>query len=233
MIGLTFNNKHSYKQFGLILNYKKISTPSKKKIKDTIPFMNGSYDFSTVGSNGDIIYSQRTIEVKFTILAENKTNLQQKFDIVKQWLLESGKSQLIFDDITDSYFIAEIEDGSNLDEINEVGEFTVIFVCEPFRTGKDFAGQELWDNLNFETDILQSTSFTISGSQTVSIHNGGRNIVPEVIVSTDMSCTLNGYTANFTTTKTKDYKFKFKNGINSIVINGTGNIEFRFRKEVL
>jgi predicted phage tail component-like protein len=233
MIGLTFNNKHNYNDFGLILNYKKISTPSKKKIKDAVPFMNGVYDFSTVGSNGDITYNQRTIEVKFSILGENKANLQQKFDVAKQWLLESGKSQLTFDDITDSYFIGEVEDGTSFDETNDLGQVTVIFVCEPFKIGKDLVGEELWDNLNFETDKLQNTSFTINGSQTVSIYNSGIAIVPELIVSADMSCTLNGYTASFTTTKSKDYKFKLKNGNNSITINGTGTIEFRFRKEVL
>ena len=34
MNGITFNNKHSFNDFNLILNSRKISTPSKKKIKE-------------------------------------------------------------------------------------------------------------------------------------------------------------------------------------------------------
>ena len=31
---------------------------AKKKIKETVPFMNGYYDFSTIGSNGEIMYEE-------------------------------------------------------------------------------------------------------------------------------------------------------------------------------
>jgi hypothetical protein len=45
--GITYNNKHSFNDLGLtVLNTRGIETPSKIKITETVPFMNGSYDFS-------------------------------------------------------------------------------------------------------------------------------------------------------------------------------------------
>ncbi len=56
MYGISFNDKHSYRDFDItILNTRVIETPSKIKIKETVPFMNGSYDFSNLygGVNGN------------------------------------------------------------------------------------------------------------------------------------------------------------------------------------
>ena len=47
MYGITYNDKHSFNDFNVtILNTIVIETTSKIKITETIPFMNGSYDFS-------------------------------------------------------------------------------------------------------------------------------------------------------------------------------------------
>ena len=54
--GVTFNGKHN-NELCIVMHSKSIQSPPKKKIKETVPFMNGSYDFSTVGSNGEIMFS--------------------------------------------------------------------------------------------------------------------------------------------------------------------------------
>lgn len=234
MVEIIFNDKKSFTDFGIIVESFSIQPPSKKKIKDQVPFMNGSYDFSTVATNGEPVYTQRIIKVRFNLKERSRTALYNKYSAVLTWLLESGQAQLIIDDMTDTYFIAEVETAPSFDFlIRRAGIMDVEFVAEPFKVGKNYVGQELWDNINLETDILQDTSFNINGSKTINIYNPGRAIVPEVIVTADMSCTLDGYTTNFTTNKKKDYRFKLKNGYNTINISGTGYIEFRFRKEVL
>ena len=68
MYGITYNNKHSFNDLGLtVLNTRVVETPSKIKITETIPFMNGSYDFSNLyGSN---CYTERKLEYEFLIKA--------------------------------------------------------------------------------------------------------------------------------------------------------------------
>ena len=73
--GVAFNSKHN-KDFNIAMERKSIQSPSKKKIKDSVPFMSGSYDFSTIGSNGEITYNEREIAVTFGLPANNKEQLQ-------------------------------------------------------------------------------------------------------------------------------------------------------------
>lgn len=230
-----FNGKKSYDDFQLGLESISIQPPSKKKIKESVPFMNGSYDFSTIGSSGEPVYSERSIKVKFNLFEKNRNFLYIKYSNVLEWLLDAGQAQLIFTDMPNYYYLAEVENAPSFEEvISRLGIMEIEFVAEPFKYGIDYEGDgKLWDTFCFDTDALQDSIFNVNGSITRTIINTGRVIIPQVIVSSNMSCTTNGYTANFTTIKDTDYKFKLQPGENNITISGTGNIEFRFRKEVL
>ena len=71
MYGITYNNKHSFNDLGLtVLNTRVIETPSKIKITETIPFMNGSYDFSNL--YGSASYSDRELNYSFLIDVESE-----------------------------------------------------------------------------------------------------------------------------------------------------------------
>ena len=103
MYGITYNNKHSFNDLGLtVLNTWVFETPSKIKITDTVPFMNGSYDFSNLyGSN---CYSERKLEYEFLIKARNSTELEFKRMQVDQWLLSSNSKTPLIDDNLPGYY---------------------------------------------------------------------------------------------------------------------------------
>ena len=233
MNGITFNDKHSFTDFGLIMNSKTISTPSKKKIKDSAPGMNSVYDFSTVASNGEITYNQRAIEVNFTLIGTSKYNLQSKMTVITQWLQDTPQGQLVFDDISYYYFMAEVEGELTINEKNKVAEITVKFIAEPFKTSINIINSEIWDTFNFEEDIIQDMSFDVVSTLTVSIYNSGRLITPTIVTSANMSLIIRGVTYNLITGSNTVYGLKLLNGDNSIIINGTGNIEFIFHKVVI
>jgi len=234
MKGITFNFKHSFSDFNLILNDKKIGTPSKKKIKIDVPFMNGVYDFSTIGSNGEMTYNQRVIEVKLTLIAYSKAKLHSDLTKITEWLQDIGQSKLIFDDIKDYYFLAEIEEGIGILESNKIAEITIKFIAEPFKIGTSIEGtNQLWDTFNFETDYLQNTDFNIIGSENITIYNPGRSVSPMISASVAMSVIINGDTFSLYQGDNVDYRFKFKSGSNTVVATGTGQIGFYFRKQVL
>ena len=73
MLGIIKSNKHSFKEFGLTIKSKKINTAKKKKITLTIPFMNGSYDFSEL--YGEQSYDDRDLEYTFNLEASDKVGL--------------------------------------------------------------------------------------------------------------------------------------------------------------
>lgn len=233
MRGLTYNGKHNYKDFSLIMESKKIQPPAKKKIKQEVPFMNGTYDFSTVATNGEPIYGERQIEVMMVLPTRSKEKLHILYSQVLEWLVDTGRQQLIFDDICDYYFEAEVEGISNFEEIIRIGRLKIAFTAQPFKTGVNLEGTDIWDTFNFEVDISQDTEFNINGSKIVNIINVGRAISPIINVSSNMSITYNNKSYSLAKGDNKLYGLKLQSGDNSIVVNGTGDIKFIFRKEVL
>lgn len=230
MIGITFNGKHSFNDFNLILNSKKISTPSKKKIKESVPGMNSVYDFSTVASSGEIIYNQRSIECNFTSLANSKNELHIEMSKTAEWLQDTAQSQLVFDDIPYFYFMAEVEGDIEINEEHNAAEITVQFIAEPFKTSFDDVGNVIWDTFNFNEDVMLDYGFDVVTTQTVNIINTGRLIMPVINCSAPMSVVFEGKTYSLNAGDNSPYGMKLKNGDNSVVINSTGHIRFNFRK---
>ena len=230
--GCTFNNKHN-NDIGLVMHSKSIESPSKKKIKETVPFMNGSYDFSTIGSNGEITYSERKITVIFGLPAETKEKLQILYSRALEWLVDVGKSKLVFDVMEDYYFMAEVEETSSFEETREFGLLTVTFVAEPFKYSVDYVGSNIWDTFNFEEDYLQDSVYDIVGTKAITLYNPGRTSRPIINCTAPMTLIQNGKSYNLITGDNKLYGFYLNTLGNSLTINGTGRISFIFRKESL
>ena len=113
--GIRKNNKHSFDDFGLTIKSKKIGNPKKNKIKEEVPFMNGSYDFSLL--YGEQTYSERQLEYTFNLNERNKIAMNIKKMQVLEWLNDGGKQPLYDDTIPGFYFLAEVED----DDFSEAG----------------------------------------------------------------------------------------------------------------
>lgn len=133
MLGVTFNGKNSFNEFGLYIEEKHINSPSPKIIKDSVAYQNGQYDLSTVGSNGHIVYDTRTIIVKFLLLSDDMQNLYELYSSILEWLVNAGQSQLIFDFMPDYYFLARVQDVPTFDEFVDNGDLQVTFICNPFK----------------------------------------------------------------------------------------------------
>lgn len=233
MYGITYNNKHSFNDLGLtILNTRVIETPSKIKITETIPFMNGSYDFSNLyGSN---CYTERQLEYEFLIKACNSTELEIKRMQVDQWLLSSNsKTPLIDDNLPGYYYKAECI-STDFEDLINIGKLKATFTAYPFKIGEAYEGNNLWDSFNFELDVLQDTKFTVNGSSNVNIYNSSAiDIEPTIIASSNFEIIKDNKKYVVESGESKDYRFKLKKGNNNITLKGNGTIEFRFRKEVL
>lgn len=232
MLGIYLNNKHSFKDFGLTIKSKEIEIPKKNKIKETIPFMNGSYDFSNL--YGGPTYSERELKYVFNLKARNKIELNSKKIAITNWFMENSIKKTLFDDaIPGYYFLAECED-INTNESGNYIDLSVTFMAYPFKIGDSYEGNNLWDSFNFETDILQDRSYEVNGSSTIDLYNlSAIDIEPVIISSSQFEIVLDNKTYIVESGESKDYRFKLKKGNNQMTLKGTGTIEFRFRKEVL
>lgn len=227
--GLKFNGKHSYWDYGLLMESKSIQPPSKKKIKADVPGMNGSYDFSTIASGGEIVYTERSITVRFGLPTKSKTKLYILYTKVLQWLEDTPKNQLIFDDVKGYYYIAEIENMPTFDEVFCFGKLEVTFVAESFKTSLDFIGNDIWDTFNFLEDYMQTVNYTVYSTLTVTVYNKGRLIVPIINVSANMTVLVGSKTYNLVAGDNKVYGLKLQNGANELIFNGNGTAKVIFR----
>lgn len=232
---IIFNGQKCYTDFKTILNYFKPQPPEPKIIKSSVPFMNGKYDFSTIGTNGELVYDERKISCSLQFVGTTRGELYVKYSQVLSWLLDSGKQQLIYTAEPDYYYLAKVETAPSWDLFLTSGIFVFDFIADPFKYSTDLEGGEniLWDTFNFETDVLQPSIFTIVGGQTITWINTGRIVTPILNVSSNMTVVINGVSFNLTTGDNINYRFKFIPGNNTIVVTGTGTLTIKVRKEVL
>jgi hypothetical protein len=231
MNGFMYKNKHSFKDFNLTIKSKNISPPKKIKIKESVPFMQGSYDFSNL--YGEQTYEERQLNYVLNLQCRSKVELNTKKIKILDWLMNSFKTVLKDDAILGYYFNAECED-VEFKESGSYAEITVSFIAYPFKISLYDEGNIPWNDFNFELDYMQETKFDVVGSKNIGIINSSsKKITPTVICTAPFDLIKDGIIYKFNTGSTKDWRFNLDKGINNLTVNGNGNIEFLFRKEVL
>lgn len=231
MYGFIKGGKHSYNDFNLRIIEREFNPPSKVKIKETVPGMNGAYDFSNIATNGEETYEERTVKYVLDLRCSKIAYGSKKFQI-SNWL-SPGEKGFLYDDLIPGYhFLAECQ-SLEFNE-NPIGaEIVAQFVCYPFMISNDYEGSDIWDTFDFEIDIVQDAEFDVTESKTVSIYNTGRPVSPTINVDAAMNITYNSKTYSLVAGDNKFYGLRLSNGYNDITINGTGHIKILFMKEML
>lgn len=235
MYGISFNNKHSWRDFGYTIEERKIGLPAKKKVTVTVPFSNTVYDYSEL--YGSQSYEQRELTYKFNVINPNYTPEAMQFEKTKilNWLMNShGKQKLYDDTIPGYYFLAEIESAADLEDDWETGSLTVTFTAYPFMISDKPEGWDIWDDFNFELDLSQQVQFIISGSMQVTLINPGvPDVIPTIKATSAMTIVKDGITYNVPPGESKSSDFVLHSGENVLNISGNGYISFVFYKELI
>lgn len=208
-----------------------ITVPEKKKNKVSVPFQNGTHDFSTI--YGSQAYEERELNYVFQIRGRNTRDMEGKQQQVLNWLLNSQKQVLQDDYLPGLYFMAECE-VAEPDDLNFILDLSVTFMAYPFKYGEHTEGSDIWDTFNFLTDYAQVTKFNITGSKRITLWNPGSTPVsPSIIASSNMEIIKSGVSYSISKGESNDWKFLLDIGENNMNVTGNGSIEFIFRKEVI
>ena len=233
MYGITFNGRHSFNDMGYkILSNREIKSPSKIKVKKSVPYMNGSYDFSNL--YGGNCFTDRVLEYTFLLKATSNKNLEAVRMDCENWLMGTNEqTKLIDDNMNLYYYLAECEN-IEFEDMGIIGKLTATFNAYPFRLYGWVEGNDLWDRFNFELDVSQDVKFDIEGSKDIVLYNqGATHVKPTIIASSDMEIVKDDITYSIEKGTTNDWQFVLGVGENYLTVKGTGTIEFEFRKEVL
>lgn len=95
---IIYNGRNSLLDFGLTIASKEFIDPEIKEIRDTVPYMDGDYDFTMM--SGKPHYGNRQITVVFNLKAEDYEDIFRKRTNIVQWLLSERGGTLKFDYIS-------------------------------------------------------------------------------------------------------------------------------------
>ncbi|MED4083866.1 phage tail protein [Halalkalibacterium halodurans] len=228
--GFRRSGRHT-RDFNMWLVDRSAPTPDEKEILESVPFMQGEYDFSTI--LGERVYSNRTLSYVFEILDRDYTHRKTIQTAVENWLMKDGMAPLYDDHAEFYYYMAKC---TSVDTEDSSGGLTVNiqFTAYPFKIGEFEEGNDYWDTFNFELDTTQPNQYQISGSQTITVYNtGSTGISPKIIASAPMTIVKNSVTYNIPSGESQSETFRLETGANPMTITGNGTIQFLWHKELI
>ncbi|WP_123053090.1 distal tail protein Dit [Clostridium sp. JN-1] len=127
MLSFTFGNKNSYTDFGILIAKRpNIPLPKRRVSNVIIPGRNSSLKFDE-GTYEDI-----TITLECSII--DKKDIIEKIDRIKEWLVITGESDLIFSFELNKKYIAQVVNAIDFKQaLKYTSSFPIIFNCKPFK----------------------------------------------------------------------------------------------------
>lgn len=210
--GIRINGKHSFGNFGLYLKSRKIGLPEKKSIRETVPFMNGYYDFSAL--NGAPAWNERIIEYSFDVTNDNPVELDHFVSLVLDWLGNVHDVD-IHDDTVYGYHWHGSYDSANVnwDETGMQAEISVSFVVHPFKIA----------------DNPTEHSLAI-GTHTIT--NLGMAVAPYVISDVAAAVQIGTYVSSVPAGEKIQLEIDLERGANNVLVTG-GTVTLSYYEEVL
>lgn len=211
--GIRTGDVHSYGTHGLYIRTRNISLPEKKSIRQTIPFMNGYYDFSAL--NGAPAWNERQIEYAFDATEDTPAALDEKVSEVMDWLGNIHDEDIFDDTVLGFHFHGSYESSSiKWDENGLKAEISVTFVCHPFKIA------------NFDTILSLST-----GEHAV--YNSGMAVIPSAYSASAAAIQIGSYATSIPAGENVQLTVTLERGKNNVRVSGDNPVTLKYRREVL
>lgn len=201
MMGITYRGKHSKRDIGVIVRtVTRPVLPPPRVLEETVPYRDGSLDFSEQG--GRLFYDDKIAEIEVSVVDKSLPILQRRIAKVAAWLC-GGYGDLIFDDMPYTVWTAKPIDVDGIaPELQRVGKTIVQFRCRPFNhLSFNSQGVKLDSKVRLDTDLplnygLDSEITVVNGTQELSYVNiGDAPVRPDIVISGPMreiTITING-----------------------------------------
>lgn len=228
---ILFNQINSL-DMGLIINSIDLGIPTPKIIMQEVPYMNGSYDFSTVNNGGVPVFNNRTVIIKFSYKDISAQSQWDKYLKATSWLLNSPKGILDISTIQGK-INGKCVSCSKLDRSNYGGTFTATFTCDP-QIIIGLYGDYLWDPFNFDIGIAELNSFSMTPGTKLSVYCDVASAIPILTVDSYCKIQIQGQVYSLSEGVNNVFGLHFNYGVNIIeVLSGRGRINIEFKKELI
>jgi hypothetical protein len=123
---------NSYDKFKASLSARRIKSPKKKAIRETVPFSNITYDFSAI--HGELYWEEREIEYVFEMIADTPEELESLKTAFAGWVMNIVEQEIHDPFIPDYHYIGTFDDLEFEDDDGvEKTTATVTFMAFPYK----------------------------------------------------------------------------------------------------
>ncbi len=213
---LRIGNQYSYDDYQASVMKRSIEAPKKKSVKETIPYSNMTYDFSSI--NGETYWEERQLSYVLEIVADTPEELENLKIEFQNWVMNVMNEELYDPFITGHHFVATFSDISFEDEEDiEKTTVTVTFTAYPYQ---------------ISNEKKHYTINVTSESATINVENpSAHRITPTLISDVPVTIRISGNEFSMAAGTISSEKFMLERGINEITVtasetNGIFTIEF-------
>lgn len=228
MNGVTFENLHSFSDFGLLLKSKVIGIPSAKTNFVEVPFRDGSIDM-TESLSDEIKYDDRPLEFTFTAMNSLYSWASILSDVTNA--IHGKRMKIILDDDASFYYVGRVEvDSWSSDK--QLGTIVIKAKCEPYKYDINLVNDE-WDSFDFENGVVNDlVDVTVSGELDFSVVTLRKTKNVEFTTTANMNLIYKGVTYALNTGKTRFIQ-RLDVGKNDFKIVGNGKFTLSMEGGIL
>ena len=227
MKGVKIGDRHTYKDWNLILISTDIGFPDPKTETIDIPGADGELDFSEV-LTGDISYNNRTISIQLEMV-DKFENWRNKISEISNYL-HGKKLKIIFDEDPSFYYFGRLS-VNDFKSNKSTGTITIEANVEPYKYDL-FSSLEdwLWDPFNFDNGIINETNnLQVDGELEVKIVGRRKKVIPKVTCYNELQLLFNGQTYNLPEGTSYSPEIEICEGENILKFIGNGTVTIEYR----
>lgn len=207
MVGISFDNIHSYYDLGLVLTSKDIQTSSAKVT--TVEVAGGDGVLDLTDFFGDTKFKNRKLVFKFKKTHDTTADFLEDWSNIQNNL--SGKKvKITLDEDVSSYYIGRIT--MSYKRTRNITEVTFTCDCEPYKMK--------WDN----------TVKTKLGSGTLDLPNLRKKVVPTITTTANTTIVFGQFTWTLSVGEWVLPELELVAGNNTVTITSTGTTSFSYQE---
>ena len=227
MKGVKIGDRHTYKDWNLILISTDIGFPDPKTETIDIPGADGELDFSEV-LTGDISYNNRTISIQLEMV-DKFENWRNKISEISNYL-HGKKLNIIFDEDPSFYYFGRLS-VNDFKSNKSTGTITIEANVEPYKYDL-FSSLEdwLWDPFNFDNGIInEKNNLQVDGELEVKIVGRRKKVIPKITCDNELQLLFNGQTYNLPEGTSYSPEIEICEGENILKFIGNGTVTIEYR----
>lgn len=234
--GIAFGPFNSIDE-GYQLESRSVPSPDEKENTESVAYMQGQYDFSTL--DNERYFKNRELTFELTLYHAEYTSRSRLENELKRRLMP-----LPIQSITDTHLppgrhwrgkVKSIAVTDDTDKRALVA--TIVFDAYPFAIAETAEGDQTWNNIYFPEDVFQEVDFDVvdgTDQKIVLINPGDSRLSPTILVTGTV--TITGDLFGAVTLPAGDYsdtEIALLEGINYLTLSGSGHVTFNFNKEMM